>query len=294
MQVDGTMYDQRHTDGPFSRPTRMVGTSAGQLATYEIGSGAGAVVLWPAIFTDASIYADMVSALAHEYRVIVIEGPGHGRSSAPRSGTGLPEHGEALLGVMDAYSIRRAAIVGTSWGGLVAGEAALLSPDRVTGIVFFNTPFFTDDQGPGMEDRGIVLGARLMLGSRIFIRGVARSFFLPDTIAGNGASYVRFVDHLKRADRRALSRSVRSVLIERQPLAPRLHRISAPSLVVAGRGDRMYPLSQLERAAASLPNGTFSVLETSHISPVDAPVGSRRLAIEFLATVGSGRGASGN
>lgn len=94
-----------------------------------------------------------------------------------------------------------------------------------------------------------------------------------------------FHHHLQRADGAALARSVRSVLIEREPLAPRMAGIAAPTLSVAGRQDSMYPLEGLRSAAAALPQGRFEVLETAHISVVDAPEQTTALIDGFLRSL---------
>lgn len=261
---------------------RKVSTVAGELFVYEQGGGDRAVVLWPAIFTDASIYTDLTRSLADRYRVITIDGPGHGRSGPPKESRSMADHGAAMLQVMDECRVQRGSLIGTSWGGLVAGEAALAAPHRVEAVVFMNTPFFVNERGPGLANRAIVMGARLFARSSFFADGVARSFFTPDTIKGNGEMYQAFRAHLKAADRRALAASVRAVLLDREPLAPRLAAIHAPALVVAGTHDLMYPLEQMRRAAASLPQGSFEEIDANHIAPVDAPQAVNALVSRFL------------
>jgi hypothetical protein len=64
--------------------------------------------------------------------------------------------------------------------------------------------------------------------------GVARAFFLPATRERAGPLMQDFHQHLQQADGAALAQSVRSVLIEREALAPRMAGIKAPALFVAG------------------------------------------------------------
>jgi 3-oxoadipate enol-lactonase len=75
------------------------------------------------------------------------------------------------------------------------------------------------------------------------------------------------------------------VLIEREALAPRMAGIAAPAMFVAGRHDGMYPLEGLRKAAAALPQGRFEVLDTGHISVVDAPQQTTALIDQFLASL---------
>ena len=91
-----------------------------------------------------------------------------------------------------------------------------------------------------------------------------------------------FHHHLRQADSAALSQAVRSVLIDREPLAHRMNGIKAPTLFVAGRKDAMYPVDALQRAAEALPNGHFEVLDTAHISVVDDPLSVTELIDDFL------------
>ena len=91
-----------------------------------------------------------------------------------------------------------------------------------------------------------------------------------------------FHEHLRHADGAGLSQAVRSVLIDREPLAHRMSGIKAPTLFVAGRRDAMYHVDALKRAAEALPNGHFEVLDTAHISVVDDPLGVTALIDDFL------------
>ena len=94
-----------------------------------------------------------------------------------------------------------------------------------------------------------------------------------------------FNEQLQLADGGALSSAVASVLIDREPLAPRMQDIAAPTLFIAGRHDRLYPAETLRRAAARLPNGKFVILDTAHISVVDAPAQTLAAIDAFLATL---------
>jgi pimeloyl-ACP methyl ester carboxylesterase len=138
------------------------------------------------------------------------------------------------------------------------------------------------DSGPGFSDRFVAWGARWMHATGLYRDGVARAFFLAATRKRGGPLMEDFDHHLEQADGPALAQSVRSVLIKREPLAPRMADIAAPTLFVAGRQDAMYPLEGLRSAAAALPQGRFEVLDTAHISVVDAPEQTTALIERFL------------
>ena len=174
-------------------------------------------------------------------------------------------------------------LVGCSWGGLVAGEFAIDYPSRTKAVVMMNTPVHNDQHGLKLNDRFVVWGARWLHKTRVYQEGVARSFFLPDTCQRGGPLIDAFYRHLHDADGTALALSVRSVMLEREPLAPRMSKIKSPTLFIAGRFDSMYPIETLRAAASSLSYGQFEVLDTSHISVVDESENTTRMIDKFIA-----------
>ena len=124
------------------------------MGAQEAGRGRHTIVLWPAIFTDHTIYEGLVDRLGHRYRFLLIDGPGHGRS------VGIPETfttgdcGNAIASVMDAYGLDRAILGGTSWGSLAAAELCLRHPERVSALVLMNTPWAIDGRKPGFSKPG--------------------------------------------------------------------------------------------------------------------------------------------
>jgi len=268
-----------------------VPTRVGTLAVRDTGPDATSgevIVLWPSILSDHRIYRTPIEAWRGRHRLIVVDGPGHGDSGpAPGSFT-MADCAQAVVEVLDALGVARPVVlIGTSWGGLVAGEFALTQPARTRAVVMLNTPVHTAPGGPGFGDRFVTWGARWIHATGLYRDGVARAFFLPATRERGGPTLEDFHQHLRQADGAALALSVRAVLIEREALAPRLSGIAAPTLFVAGRHDGMYPLEGLRSAAAALPRGRFEVLDTGHISVMDAPAQATALVDGFLAGLAS-------
>lgn len=266
--------------------SRQVLTRVGALAvrdTGPAGTQGQTIVLWPSILADYRIYRHQVQAWKGRHRIIAIDGPGHGDSGRPPGAFSMHDCGQALGEVLDALTIfEPVVVIGTSWGGLVAGEFALSQPSRTRALVMLNTPVIKAPDGPSLSDRFVVWGARWIHASAAYRNGVAKAFFLPATIERGGVAQEDFHHHLRLADGAALAQAVRSVLIDREPLADRMKGIKAPTLFVAGRQDAMYPVDVLQRAAQALPNGHFVALDTAHISVVDDPLSVTALIDDFL------------
>ncbi|MCY9785378.1 alpha/beta hydrolase [Nocardiopsis sp. EMB25] len=98
---------------------------------YEEKGTGSPVVLVHAAVGDRSMWDHQFEALARRHRVVRYDWRGYGESDD----TGGPvAHYEDLLALMDALGIGRAALVGASMGGGHAVDAALVAPERVTGL----------------------------------------------------------------------------------------------------------------------------------------------------------------
>jgi 3-oxoadipate enol-lactonase len=66
------------TAGPVEH---RIGTSLGELAVSVSGSG-DALVLWPSLLMDRTLWDAQVAALSDRWTTIAIDPPGHGASGA--------------------------------------------------------------------------------------------------------------------------------------------------------------------------------------------------------------------
>ncbi len=67
----------------------------------------------------------------HGHAVLAIDQPGHGRSAGPPLPS-IEALADSVLALLDAASVRQAALVGHSMGALIALEAAARAPQRIT------------------------------------------------------------------------------------------------------------------------------------------------------------------
>ena len=99
------------------------------------------IVFIHGVLNDHSVWILQSRYLAnHGYNVLAIDLPGHGKSAGtcPRS---VEEAAEFVIDLLDAAGIQKAALVGHSWGSLIALHAASLAPARVTHLAMLGTAF---------------------------------------------------------------------------------------------------------------------------------------------------------
>ncbi|MEX8193193.1 alpha/beta fold hydrolase [Comamonas guangdongensis] len=93
------------------------------------------------VLCDHSVWALQSRYLAnHGWNVLAIDLPGHCRSggNAPKS----VEEAAAFIGaLMDAAGLEKAALIGHSWGSLIAMEAAATLKQRISHLVLVGTAF---------------------------------------------------------------------------------------------------------------------------------------------------------
>ncbi len=255
---------------------RSIPTDVGRLAVYDTGvpsrpdASTQVLVLWPSVLADHHIYDAQVAVLRERYRLILIDGPGHGASGAANRTFSMARCADAVVQVLDALEIVQPVVcIRHLLGGLVAGEFALRHPHRTRAVVLLNTPIFKSNAP--WRDGFVTWGARWLNGTNVYVKGVAEAYFMPETRKREASFMTEFRRHIQSARGTALAPSVRSVLLEREDLASRLKSITVPALFVAGTHDPMYPVDDLRRAAAQLPRGHFVELPTAHISVIDAP-----------------------
>ena len=99
------------------------------------------VVFIHGVLNDHSVWILQSRYLAHHgWNVLAVDLPGHCRSSgdAPSS---VEEAADFIAALLNAAGVQRAALVGHSWGSLIALEAASRLKERISHLVLVGTAF---------------------------------------------------------------------------------------------------------------------------------------------------------
>jgi pimeloyl-ACP methyl ester carboxylesterase len=193
-----------------------------------------------------------------------------GRSTTYQPGKPSYSAGDLLadvLGVLDAYGLPAAHLVGVSAGGALVQLLALDVPDRVLSLVLISTSPATagarslpppsasftrfagsatvDWSDPGSVTAHQVAYARVLAGNeRPFDEGEARDFVRRDVERAHDFAAAQNHDLLAGDERQRAS----------------LSSIEAPTLVIHGTADPMFPLAHGEALAAEIPGARLLAL----------------------------------
>ena len=118
---------------------------------YEVfGAGELALVFVHGWTCNRTHWEGQVSEYAGQYRVIVLDLIGHGKSDLGRETYSMPSFATDVVAVLDAESVERCVLIGHSMGGMVILHAARMLGNRVQGVVGADTfKFLKDDPAVG-------------------------------------------------------------------------------------------------------------------------------------------------
>ncbi|QWB27801.1 MULTISPECIES: alpha/beta fold hydrolase [Streptomyces] len=244
--------------------------------------------------SGVSNYSRNIAALAEEYRVIVPDLPGYGRSTKGMDGAdpfGYLAGG--IRGLMDELDLEKAHLVGNSYGGACALRLALDTPDRVDRMVLMGPGGIGTTRAlptPGLNSLLDYYSgdgpSRLKLEKFIRNHLVFNAADVPDSVID--ARYEASIDPevvaappLRRPSGPNALRTLWKMDFTRDR---RVSRLPVPTLVLWGAADKVNRPSGGRMLAERMPNcDLYEVANTGHWVQFERAELFNRLCADFLA-----------
>lgn len=239
--------------------------------------GAPVVVLLHPLATHSALWQPQLPAWSTRLRVVCVDLPGHGRSPVLPDISTLSQYAGEVRLVLDGLDIKQAALVGLSLGGMVAQAFALDWPERTSALVLAHTSTRTE---PAIRD---LWRTRLQQaadeGMAAQVPAILGRWF-PAPFAASAPLTLQWVAaQIKSTPFAGYAAAIGA--IQRLDHLDQLHRITVPTLVVAGELDAAAPPALARLMADHLPTATLVTLPgTGHIGNVQQP-------LSFTETVGA-------
>lgn len=233
------------------------------------------------------MWAPQLQSFARDHRVTAPDLPGFGTATYESD---VVDFRAAIRDAMDAADMQRATLVGTSFGGMIALDLALESPERVSALVLVGPGIDDHDWSNELEELDNAEVAALERGDideavdtqMAWVTGPARSRDAVDAgILGLVTEMQRNVYELQQGHD-----DVRSKRID-PPASQRLGEISVPTLVVTGDEDFEDIRRIGDRLAAEIPGAErATIAHTAHLPSLERPAEFDRIVLGFLAKHG--------
>jgi len=249
--------------------------------THVIASGsreAPPLVLLPSLAASATLWRPNVAALCAQHRVYAVDVIGQtGKSVQTRKLGDRAGMADWLCDVLDALGVRRASIVGASYGGFIAMNQASLKPERVDRVVLI---------GPA----GVFVGFSWKMISKMLVRGLWRRLVAPkrkrdilDLLGpharlGPEDARWRELMSITMADS-AIPDTFWNLVLSDDELAA----VTAPTLLLIGEHEQLYAPTMLALAQRRMPGLTGAVIaDAHHLAALAQPEDVNRRILEFL------------
>jgi len=266
---------------------------------YEEHGTGDPLLLIMGFATDSTAWLLQTPEFAKHYRTVVFDNRGVGRSSKPAGPYTIHEMADDALGLLDHLGIRRTHVLGLSMGGMIAQELTLRHPERVQKLVLAAT--YPEPDADVERTRQFTLGK---MGGTVTAEGAMQidlkaidplllfQHLLP--LVFNPEFIATQLPRLMQLFGGALQYgfSMEAIVGQMEALVghkatDRLHRITAPTLVLTGDADRLIPPANSDILARHIPGATLvKIPGGSHGFNIEQPELFNRTVLEFLAASG--------
>ncbi|MGI8557774.1 MAG: alpha/beta fold hydrolase [Solirubrobacteraceae bacterium] len=271
---------QLHNSAPHPPSPAKVGhveSSAGVNIYYEIAGGGPPVVFVAGLADDHASWATQVDALSGEHMVVTFDNRGIGGSSVPGGPYSIEEMAEDAHRLVHQLSLAPVCAVGSSMGGAICQRWALSHPGDIERLVLTNTWGERDHFLDSLFNHWIRLG-EADLGQRA-LESVLLFCHDPDYLAAHPSA----MDEALALGPPPMVGFVGAAHACREhDLLGELHRVTQPTLVIAGEGDLLTRPLFSRRLARALPDARLASLPTGHMVFWEEPAAFSDLLCDFL------------
>jgi pimeloyl-ACP methyl ester carboxylesterase len=220
------------------------------------------VVFIPALLCDEALYKDVIADLGDTIEPHVMLSP-------------KPSMADSVADIL-SRAPENFALVGTSYGGVLAMEVAIAAPERVTALWLMGCdPAAPRAGGPDLP------GGLEAAPESVF--GMLAGLVVHKEAKAAAATFLEMAHRVGGAAGAAQARAVGS----RGEAASRLGALTMPTLVLWGEDDALVPVATGRGLAQALPHAHFHALkDCGHLPTLEKPAESAALFKALLDEIG--------
>jgi pyruvate dehydrogenase E2 component (dihydrolipoamide acetyltransferase) len=281
-----TLDDVEHdaaTAQPAAAGETWIETGPHRVHVLTVGDGPPLVLLH-GLGGSLMTWQGVADPMSVRNRVILVDLPGHGASSAPDPGEcdySPIALARAIADTIAAVCDEPAVVAGHSLGGAVAALVATASPQLVARLVLIDPAGAGDDADPELmrliEAEATDAGSREIL--ELFFHD--RALVTSTGVAEHSRMLAQPGVH---AAVRAVARSTFDGAVQRLDVRDTLADIDVPVLIIWGAEDRVFHVSQADALSVANPHAEVRIVTgTGHVPHLERPDAVAALIDAFLA-----------
>jgi len=258
----------------------------------KYGEGEPVFILLHGFGASQFSWREVVGPLAEFGTVIAYDRPAFGLTERPMEWEGVNPYSqdaqvELVIGLMDAFGIEKAILVGNSAGGTVSMLTYLKYPERVENLILVDPAVYAGGGAPAwirpllgtpqFDHIGPLFARQLQVQGTEFLK---TAWHDPAKITPEIFEGYQEPLQVENWDKALWYLTVSS---SESNLAERVSEFDLPVLVITGDDDRIVPTEQSIRLAEELPNASLVVIpQSGHVPHEEKPAEFMQAVYEFL------------
>jgi pimeloyl-ACP methyl ester carboxylesterase len=249
---------------------------------HEIQGEGPTIVFVHGLGATSNVWHAQRTTLSKNYRVIIYDRSGSGRSQQAREGYSIDAWTDELAGLLDYLAVPSAVVVGHSLGSMIAQRFAGKYSNRTKALVLAG-----GEAELGPEEKKALTER-------------ARSIETDGPISVVGPWLTAVLTAATREANPALAGLVREMFLSNDARTYALHclalrdgavrgdhgNIVCPTLLMVGDQDLVTPISWQRQIAAGIANSRIRIIpNTAHMTMLESPAVFNTVLLEFLAAL---------
>lgn len=247
----------------------------------EISGSGPPVVLLHGVGLNQSIWAEQVKALEPDFQIITYDLLGHGRSAGARAHAPLADWVDQLIGIVRDLALEKFALVGFSFGGLIAQAYAAQHRRTIDKLVLMSTVYDRNEtERANIQSR---LDVARREGPPAIISAALSRWFSPEFAEAHPEIMNQYEALLRGNEAASFLSAYECFATADRELAGKLSAFDRPTLVMTGELDTGSTPAMARKLAGMIPGAECSIIAGGrHMMPVEMPEEVNSVLRRFL------------
>lgn len=250
---------------------------------HQVSGEGYPLLLIAGLSADHRSWLPLVDPLSQDYQVVAFDNRGSGQSPVPKEMSTIEHFAHDTIALMDQLNIEKAHIIGQSMGAYIAQYIAADFPDRVSKLVLSNGTTKSDK----ISEYAFRLVGHLMEDGETQVRTMEA--LLPWSFTNDFLAHPTNVDLILDF----FLHNPHPITIEGYWMqfhavysvdtAPLLHKIKAPTLIIAGEEDLLTTTQDAEVLHRGIVGSSLKVMpRMAHVPHIEDPASFLEIIKNFL------------